>query len=140
MNIGLTRKLGITAVALFILGFVSFAHSQSGHRDSDPNVRIYRTSHWLLSNCTLKVIRDGSNFTYVPSSYSKSEFLGFWPQTAGDMSVDVTTQEQGDEKLIIRFEPVNGELQPTGYLYQDNRQPPLVANCMELHLTSKQAR
>ena len=128
MSQKISKYVALSAYVLVTLLCVHYAHAAER---SDGGVRVvetvYRTSNVFTANCSLKVIKRGSAFSYVAMSSSKSEFKGFWPSSAGLVQLGISntnSQVLGEsglppmaETLDILFEQVGGELRPVAIKY-----------------------
>jgi len=103
---------------------------------------VYRTQNLFgLPNCTMKVSIAGNSIHYIPASYTRTKFSGFWPDKEGEVFMKQSelsreqrdllglnheprelVDESGYETLTIRFaKDEKGQLEPVGYTYEDRR-------------------
>lgn len=97
---------------------VGYAHSQASATMK------FETSAWMES-CGLNVeIQAGKpGVQYVAIGESRTRFNGFWPTQEGEYTWK-RTEGEGDfvtdlEILKVKYEKVNGVIQPVSYYYQN---------------------
>lgn len=109
---------------------VSYAHSQQKALSQKEGVVIYSSNNLFLSNCSLKVEREGGTVYFVPQTETKTRFAGFWPDQAGSLEIPAVTYPRVNfdgetvavtESITIHFQRVNGQIEPVSYTYSEER-------------------
>lgn len=114
-------------VALFAVGYANSVPLQT------PGVLVY-SSGWFspLGGCMLTVKVEATDVIYIPSSFSRTEFKGFWPSRTDepvqlasgshdDLDIVGGVDVPADETIDISFKQTQNGPEPVGYKYVNNK-------------------